>query len=103
MLTDSVLGALAYLHQNGFAHGAVAPDNIVAMGEQIKLAPWTIARSTHKERSNDVFAMGQTIAEVLTQKRPTGMRRFRACPSPLKTWPARASGERWRHTRRFVC
>ena len=58
VLTDSVLGALAYLHQNGFAHGAVAPDNIVAMGEQIKLAPWTIAQSRHKERSKRRFRDG---------------------------------------------
>jgi hypothetical protein len=71
-LTESTLGALAYLHQSGFAHGAVSPDNIVAMGEKIKLAPWTIYRATPKEMAKDVFAMGQTISEVLTQKRPTG-------------------------------
>lgn len=84
VLTESVLGGLAYLHQNGFAHGAVAPDNIVAMGEQIKLAPWTIARATPKERSNDVFAMGQTIAEVMTQKRPTGDATLPRLPKPFE-------------------
>lgn len=84
VLTQSVLGALDYLHQNGFAHGAVAPDNIVAMGDQIKLAPWTVARSTHKERSNDIFATGQTIAEVLTQRRPTGDVTLPRLPKPFE-------------------
>jgi serine/threonine protein kinase len=71
-LTESMLSALAYLHKKTFAHRAVAPDNIVAMGDKIKLAPWSIAPASVKERSNDIFAAGQTIAEVLTQKRPTG-------------------------------
>lgn len=72
MLSQSTLGALAYLHKKGFAHFAVAPDNIVAMGEKVKLAPWTIGPGSAKDKSNDIFAAGQTIAEVLTQKRPTG-------------------------------
>jgi serine/threonine protein kinase len=50
VLTESVLRALVYLHEHGFAHRAVSPDNIVAVGDDIKLAPWTIARATGKDQ-----------------------------------------------------
>ncbi|HYP08529.1 MAG TPA: hypothetical protein VER03_20005 [Bryobacteraceae bacterium] len=82
-LSEAVLGGLSYLHQKGFAHGALAPENIVAMGDTIKLAPWTIGRATPKQRSEDMFAAGQTIAEVLTQKRPTGDATMPRLPQPF--------------------
>jgi serine/threonine protein kinase len=84
VLTESVLRALVYLHEHGFAHRAVSPDNIVAVGDDIKLAPWTIARATGKDQGDDMFAVGQTIAEVLTQKRPTGDATLpRSLPQPF--------------------
>jgi serine/threonine protein kinase len=70
-LANSMLGALDYLHQRGFAHHAVSPDNIVAMGDRIKLAPWTIGRAEPGIIEEDRIAAGQTIVEVLTQHRPS--------------------------------
>jgi serine/threonine protein kinase len=69
-LANSMLGALDYLHGRGFAHHAVSPDNIVAMGNRIKLAPWTIGRAEPGIIEEDRIAAGQTIIEVLTQRRP---------------------------------
>src|SRR5665213_963972 len=33
-----VVGALHYLHTNGFAHGRLKPSNIMAFGEQLKIS-----------------------------------------------------------------
>jgi serine/threonine protein kinase len=70
VLANSVLDALDYLHSRGFAHHAVSPDNIVAMGEEIKLAPWTIGRAEEGLIEEDLIDAGQTIVQVLTQRRP---------------------------------
>jgi TonB family protein len=37
-LLNSVLDALTYLHRQGFVHGHIQPSNILAQGNQIKLA-----------------------------------------------------------------
>ena len=70
VLANSVLDALDYLHARGFAHHAVSPDNIVAMGDEIKLAPWTIGRAEEGLIEEDLIDAGQTIVQVLTQRRP---------------------------------
>jgi hypothetical protein len=70
VLANSVLDALDYLHGRGFAHHAVSPDNIVAMGDEIKLAPWTIGRAEEGLIEEDRIDAGQTIVQVLTQRRP---------------------------------
>ena len=69
-VVKSTLSALAYLHQQGFAHGSIDTDNIVAVGDHIKLGPWTIQRGDDAAKADDMFATGQTIVEILTQKRP---------------------------------
>ena len=69
-VVKSILEALAYLHQQGFVHESIDPDNIVAVGDRIKLGPWSIRRGDQADVGNDMFATGQTIVEVLTQRRP---------------------------------
>lgn len=69
-VVKSVLSALAYLHQQGFVYGSVDPDNIVAVGERIKLGPWTIRHGDQAAMADDMFSAGQTMVEVLTQQRP---------------------------------
>jgi hypothetical protein len=84
-VVDSMLDGLAYLHAQGSIHGHVIPENIVAVGDHVKLSPWTIRQGTDKERQADVAAAGQTIVEVLTQKRPADVTAvdFRALPKSL--------------------
>ena len=69
-VVKSILSAVAYLHEQGFAHGSIDVDNIVAVGDHIKLGPWTIQRGDDTAKADDMFATGQTIVEILTQKRP---------------------------------
>jgi len=86
-----VLEALAYLHGKGMVHGHVKPANIMAVGEQLKISSDGIsaARETRGERgkpgaydapeagtrggsaAGDVWSLGVTLVEVLTQQLPT--------------------------------
>jgi Protein kinase domain len=85
------LNALAYLHGKGFAHGRLKPSNIVAIDDRLKLsgdAPLKIGeRHGHSAMPQpydapeieqkgvspaaDVWSLGMTLVEVLTQSRPT--------------------------------
>ena len=82
--------ALAYLHAKGFVHGRLKPSNIMAVGEKLKLsadglilagaigkppiertiydAPETIQGRIGP--AADVWALGATLVEVLTQQPP---------------------------------
>jgi hypothetical protein len=84
-VVDSILDSLAYLHAHGSIHGHVSPDNIVAVGDHVKLSPWTIRQGTDTEKTTDMVALGQTIVEILTQHRPAegSPVDVRSLPSPL--------------------
>lgn len=82
--------ALAYLHAKGFVHGRLKPSNVMAVGEKLKLsadglilagaigkpaiertiydAPETIQGRIGA--AADVWALGATLVEVLTQQPP---------------------------------
>jgi Protein kinase domain/SPOR domain len=84
-VADSILDGLAYLHSHGSVHGQVAPDNIVAVKDHIKLSSWPIRQGTDAERDADVVAAGQTIIETVTQRRPADVPPVdvRSLPSPI--------------------
>jgi len=87
---DAVLKGLAYIHGKGLVHGRIKPSNILAAGDVVKLssdalrsggdgkrqqvpksvydAPETA--SGQIEPAGDVWSLGVTLAEVLTQKLP---------------------------------
>jgi len=82
--------ALAYLHAKGFVHGRLKPSNIMAVGDRLKLsadglilagaigkpsiertiydAPETIQGRIGP--AADVWALGATLVEILTQRPP---------------------------------
>lgn len=88
-MLEPFVDALWYLHGQGFAHGRIKPANILAIDDQLKLssdsicpdgdkqigvgkpdiyvAPETNGRTT---TAGDVWSLGATIVESLTQHRP---------------------------------
>ena len=90
-----VLDALRYIHSKGFVHSHIKPANIVAVGDQLKISSDGIVRADggtgalHKvvngkpspydppeastaglTRAGDVWSLGITLIEVLTQRLP---------------------------------
>ena len=93
------LEALSYLHDNGYSAGRVSSSNIMAIGEQVKLASDRICRSgtpaLFREQpydppevalegltpAGDTWALGITIAQTLTQRLPIWNDRLRDEPT----------------------
>ena len=85
-----LLEALSYIHSKGFAHSHIKPSNIMAIGNQIKLASDTVlplgeprpayrpldaydapeAATAPVAGSSDVWSLGVTLVELLTQQAP---------------------------------
>jgi serine/threonine protein kinase len=77
----SVLQATVYLHSQGLTHGAIVPENIVAVGDSVKLSPWTISRSGAP--ADDMVQVGESIVEILTQRKPLNGAQARVLPAPF--------------------
>lgn len=85
-----ILDALNYIHSKGFAHSHIKPSNIMSIGNQPKLAIDTVLplgepRPAHRPTdaydapeagtalvagSSDVWSLGMTLVEILTQQIP---------------------------------
>ena len=88
-LLAPTLDALKYLHAHGIVHGQVSPANILARGDQLKLAVDCLRRSSDTfapqaptpydapekgsgtvAASSDLWALGVTLQEALTGRLP---------------------------------
>ncbi len=107
-MLPSVLEALAYVHRQGFVHGHLRPTNIMAAGEQLKIAcdgllPAREAGTVQGTPSvydppetateglspaGDVWSLGMTLVEVLTQKVPALEAGRREPPPVPRSTPA---------------
>ena len=86
-----LLDALAYIHAKGFVHGHIKPANIMAVGDQIKLSSDELCGAGESGRvlgtpdihvapeivdgggmspASDVWSLGLTLVEALTQRMP---------------------------------
>jgi TonB family protein len=90
-MLQSVLDGLAYIHAKGFVHGHIRPANIMAVGDQIKLSSDGLCGAGESSRvlgtpsiyaapeiangggispASDVWSLGMTLVEALTQHPP---------------------------------
>ena len=88
-MLQPTLESLAYLHENGFAHGRLKPSNIMAASEQLKLSsdsiggtgsPTTASVSSPYDApetaqsgispAGDVWSLAAVITQALTQRLP---------------------------------
>jgi TonB family protein len=95
-MLGSVLDALAYIHRKGFVHGHIKPANIMACGDQLKVSSDGLRRAGespdrfgHKNAydapeyasgnlpmsqsmspAGDIWSLGMTLVETLTQSLP---------------------------------
>lgn len=87
----AVVETLAYVHAEGFVHGRLTPANIMAAGDRIKISSDGLLRTgesiddawapngneppeSHSGMTpaGDVWSLGMTLVEVLTQRAPAG-------------------------------
>jgi eukaryotic-like serine/threonine-protein kinase len=100
--------ALGYIHGQGFVHGHIKPANILALDEQLKISSDGLCRigdsggSLSKPSSydspeaaggrispaGDVWSLGMTLSEALTQRLPVWERTNQGDPAPPATMPA---------------
>jgi TonB family protein len=121
-----ILRALQFVHDKGFVHGHIQPSNILAVGDEVKLSSDTLsmagersggARATSaydspeaatgaSSTAADVWQLGMTLIEVLTQHLPawdqakmSAPQVPAAVPEPFREIAGHclqvAAGERW--------
>jgi serine/threonine protein kinase len=103
----SLLAALRYLHANSVIHGHISPTNVMAAGDQLKISsdaviPMGQNRLSYREldgydapesantptaASADVWSLGATLVEILTQQPPVLMSAGQADPKVPDTLP----------------
>jgi TonB family protein len=89
-MLDAVLDALSYLHGKGLVHGRLKPSNVMAVGDQLKLSADSVHRAGEPGKqtpassvydaperatgtispASDLWSLGVTLVEVLTQHPP---------------------------------
>lgn len=86
-MLPAILDALDSLHANGLVHGHLKPSNIMAAADQLKLSTDSLFHAGEPLRTqspynapevaagvvpaSDLWSLGVTLTEVLTQRRPT--------------------------------
>ena len=84
-MLEPAVSVLAYIHSQGFVHGHVKPGNIMAVGECLKISSAGLCRvgecspaipdaysapEGFASPAGDVWSLGMTLVEALTQRLP---------------------------------
>src|SRR5688572_18755114 len=92
-MLEPTLSALVYLHESQFIQGRLKPSNILAVGDQLKLASDTVraigkpaigmnpvsaydapeAREGQCSAAGDIWALGITLCQALVHRVPSGL------------------------------
>ena len=69
---EPALDALAYLHSSGFVHGHLKPSNCMAIDGRLKISSDGVVPigTSSQAPADDVWSLGMTLVEILTQRRP---------------------------------
>jgi TonB family protein len=87
---EPALSVLGYLHREGFAHGRLKPEKILAVQDQLKIASDDVGRiadpasASGPSPSADIEALGTVVCQVLTQ-RPPDPSAIQHLPEPFRT------------------
>lgn len=107
-MLESVLGALAYVHGQGFVHGHMKPANVMAIGDQLKVSIDALCRTGESSgglgkqgvydppeaavgeisQAGEVWSLGIMLVEALTQSLPIWERTEQGDPILPETIPA---------------
>ncbi len=79
------LDALSFLHQSGLVHSRLRPANFLVVNDQLKLASDPIRPAG--SAANDVWDLGITLVEALTQRTPTWLDEQSEVPTLPATLP----------------
>ncbi len=87
-IATSLLAALEALHSNGFVHEHVVPENVLAVGEEIKLRSDCIRETLEGEeglklKRKDVRDYATVLLQALTQQRTLGDASRQPLPAPF--------------------
>lgn len=71
-MLQPALSALTYLHASGFVHGRLKPANFLAIDGRLKISSDSAAQmgGGSLTPADDVWGLGMTLVEALTQRRP---------------------------------
>ncbi len=101
-MLEPTLDAVAYIHAQGLVHGHIKPSNIMAVDDQLKISSDGIiaagqvideptvylpteAASGPLSEAADIWSLGITLAEALTQRKPGLEINASSFPAPLGT------------------
>ena len=107
-IVGPLVEALGFIHGKGFVHGHIKPANILALDEQLKISSDGLCRIGDSKGSlgkpspydspeaaggrispaGDVWSLGMTLSEALTQRLPVWERTNQGDPAPPSTMPA---------------